>query len=132
MGDLHEFGLGLKPRYSTEEMAARSRVSATEFPTDEKAAAIADEADIIIIRSLESRVAKMEKSDASALNVVPYRFAYTPVACHMVMFWCELGIFRTTQLENSAGSLNHGHDSSFATLQDLKILGPGAVPCFVY
>ena len=47
-------------------------MSATEFPTDEEAAAIADEADVII-RSLESRVAKMEKSDASALNVVPYR-----------------------------------------------------------
>ena len=105
-------------------------MSATEFPTDEEAAAIADEADIII-RSLESRVAKMEKSDASALNVVPYRFTKTPVACHMVMFWCELGIFRTTQLENSAGSLNHGHDSSLATLRDLKVLGPGAVRCFV-
>ena len=49
-------------------------MSATEFPTDEEAVAIADEADIII-RSLKSRVAKMEKSDASALNVVPYRFA---------------------------------------------------------
>ena len=49
----------------------------------------------------------------------------------MVMFWCELGIFRTTQLENSAGSLNHGHDSSFATLQNLNVLGPGAVRCFV-
>ena len=33
-----------------------------------------DEADIII-RSLESRVAKMEKSDTSALNFVLYRFA---------------------------------------------------------
>ena len=46
-------------------------MSATEFPTDEEAAAIADEADIII-RSLESRVAKMEKSDASGLNAVPH------------------------------------------------------------
>ena len=46
-------------------------MSATEFPTDEEAAVIADEADVI--RSLESRVAKMEKSDAGALNVVPYR-----------------------------------------------------------
>ena len=98
-------------------------MSATEFPTDKEAAAIADEADIII-RSLESRVDKMEKSDASALNVVPYRFTLTPVACHMVMFWCELGIFRT---QNSAGSLNHWHDSSLATLRDLKVLGPGAV-----
>ena len=42
-------------------------MSAPEFPTDEEAAAIADEADIII-RSLESRVAKMEKSDASTLQ----------------------------------------------------------------
>ena len=105
-------------------------MSATEFPIDEEAAAIADEADVII-RSLESRVAKMEKSDVSALNVVPYRFAWTPVACHMVMFWCELGIFRTTRLENSAGSLNQGHDSSLATLRDLKVLGPGAVRCLV-
>ena len=52
----------------------RSRVSATEVPTGEEAAAIADEADIII-SSLESRVAKIEKSDASDLNVVPYGFA---------------------------------------------------------
>ena len=49
----------------------------------------------------------------------------------MAMFWCELGIFRTTQLENSAGFLNHGHDSSLATLWNLKVLGPGAVRCFV-
>ena len=48
-------------------------MSATEFPTVEDAAAIADEDDTsIIIRSLENRVAKMEKSDASALNDVPY------------------------------------------------------------
>ena len=105
-------------------------MSATEFPTDEEAAAIADEADIII-RSLESRVAKMEKSNASALNVAPYRFAWTPVSCHMVMFWCKLGLFQTTQLENSTGSLNDGHDSSLATLRDLKVLDPGAVRCFV-
>ena len=36
-----------------------------------------------------------------------------------------------TQLENSAGSLNRGHDSSLATLRDLKVLGPEAVRCFV-
>ena len=83
-------------------------MSAAAFPTDEEAAAIADEADIII-RSLESRVAKMEKSDASALNVVPYRFAWTPVACHMVMFWCKL----TSHISDYCGEqCRHGHNSS--------------------
>ena len=78
------------------------------FPTDEEAAAIADEADIVI-RSLGSRVIKMEKSGASALSAVRYRLARIPVACDMVTFWCTLDGAR---LENSDGSLNQGHDSS--------------------
>ena len=77
-------------------------MSAVAFATDEEAAAIADEADIII-RSLKSRVGKMEKSDASALNSVHYRLAWTPVACHIVIILVQTWhISDAARLANSA------------------------------
>ena len=83
------------------------------------------------IRSLESRVAKIEKSGASAKNSIPIRLdsSSLPHGEVLVRTWhiSDYSIGEQCRLFEPRA----WHDSSLATLRDLKVLGPEAVRCFV-